>query len=62
MYIPSFIKIRSSIQKSMGGHTQTYAHTHTDSKVISKDWFSHSKVNAAGGGDAHTNPETQTAR
>jgi hypothetical protein len=30
IYVPSFIKIDSGIQKLIGGH----AHTHTDSNVI----------------------------
>jgi hypothetical protein len=33
IYVSSFIKIGSGIQKLIGGDTQT--HTHTDSNVIS---------------------------
>jgi hypothetical protein len=33
IYVPSFIKIGSGIQKLRGGDTQ--AHSHTDSNVIS---------------------------
>jgi hypothetical protein len=33
IYVPSFIKIVSGVQKLIGGYTDT--HTHTDSNVIS---------------------------
>jgi hypothetical protein len=40
IYVPSFIKIGSGIQKLTGGYTDTrtntHTHTHTDSNVISK--------------------------
>jgi hypothetical protein len=35
VYIPSFIKIASAIQKLRGGDTHTNIQTHTHSKVIS---------------------------
>jgi hypothetical protein len=37
IYVPSFIKIGSGIQKLLRGDTQTHRHTdtHKDSKVIS---------------------------
>jgi hypothetical protein len=36
IYVPSFIKIGSGVQKLMGGgDTQTHTHTLTDSNVIS---------------------------
>jgi hypothetical protein len=37
IYVPSFIKIRSGVQMSVRGNTQTHTHkqTHTDSNVIS---------------------------
>jgi hypothetical protein len=37
IYVPSFIKIGSGVQRLIGGDTQTdrQTHTHTDSNVIS---------------------------
>jgi hypothetical protein len=35
IYVPSFIKIGSGVQKLIGGGAQTHTHTHTDSSVIS---------------------------
>jgi hypothetical protein len=38
IYVPSFIKIGSGVQKLIGGRdtqTHTHTHTHTDSNVIS---------------------------
>jgi hypothetical protein len=36
IYVPSFIKIRSGVQKLIGGiNRHTNKHTHTDSKEIS---------------------------
>jgi hypothetical protein len=37
IYVPSFIKIGSGVQKLIGGYTDTHTHTHThtDSNVIS---------------------------
>jgi hypothetical protein len=36
IYVRSFIKIGSGVQKLIGGiHRHTYTHTHTDSNVIS---------------------------
>jgi hypothetical protein len=44
IYVPSFIKAGSGIQKLMGGgDTQTHTHTHTHSNVISYDYFIFSK-------------------
>jgi hypothetical protein len=38
IYVPSFIKIGSGIQKLMGGGGR-YVDTHTDSKVISQAYL-----------------------
>jgi hypothetical protein len=35
IYVPSFIKIGSGVQKLIRGDTQTHTHTRTDSNVIS---------------------------
>jgi hypothetical protein len=35
IYIPSFIKIGSGIQRLIGGKRDRKTHTHTDSNVIS---------------------------
>jgi hypothetical protein len=35
IYVSSFIKIGSGVQKLIGGETQAHTHTHTGSNVIS---------------------------
>jgi hypothetical protein len=39
IYVPSFIKIGSGIQKLIAGYTYRHMYTHTDRKVISKAYF-----------------------
>jgi hypothetical protein len=39
VYIPTFIKIGSGLQKLLGGYTDTNTHTHTHTKVISQAYF-----------------------
>jgi hypothetical protein len=45
IYVPSFIKIGSGVQKLIGRDIQTHTHkqTHTDSNVISQACFILSK-------------------
>jgi hypothetical protein len=48
IYVPSFMKIGSGVQKLIGWgntqtHTHTHTHTHTDSNVISQAYSIFSK-------------------